>query len=166
LAQGFLQRLRGSSRRFGRNGGVGGCPLHGSTRESRAGALGRLVPLLGSDCSLPLGFEGASQGSVARGLAVAFAFQALGGGGGVGRLLLDDLVGEGGVFGAFGGGRRGSHGGARMRACARGAARRGVARGGEGRSTARADAQEEKGGTAGSRRTQGRCSGNGRLNLS
>ena len=57
----------------------------------------------------------ASRGSVARGLAVVF--QALCGG--VGHLLLDDLVGDGGVFGAFGGGRRGSHGGAAQQRPAR-----------------------------------------------
>jgi len=54
----------------------------------------------------------------------------------------------------------------KLRACAaEGLHGEGPARCGEERSTARAGAHEEKGGAAGSRRTQGRCSGNGRLNL-
>ena len=79
--------------------------------------MGRLVPLLGGGCNLLLGFEGVSQGSVARGLPIAF--QALCGGGGVVCLFLGDLIGGGGVFGVFGGGRRGSYGGAAQQGPAR-----------------------------------------------
>ena len=123
------RRRSGSSRRLGRDGSVGGCPLHGGAREGVAGALGRLVPLLGGSRGLLLGFEGASQGGVARGL--AFALQALSGGGGLIRLLLGkppgNLVGLEGGGGAVvvvsGSRRRRAHGGAAQQGPAREGAR-------------------------------------------
>jgi hypothetical protein len=57
---------RAGLRRCSHDGGRSGRPLPGSACEGFAGALGRIVPLLGRGRILLLGFDGAGRSGVAR----------------------------------------------------------------------------------------------------